>query len=107
MNTQPNWDGEFDKLVDQLRKAFVNNRVQDFLTIYQKLNSLFTTKLQAFIDRKDHFIEEYNFNVDPNVLKRIDDFNNNFNNLITNQEQIKQELDIKKLTESKSKVKKD
>jgi len=86
-----NWDSEFDKLVEQLRKSFTQNRIQDFLTLNTRMNSLFTSKLQFLIDKKDHFIEEHTFNVDPVMLKKLDDFNNNFTNLMDTHEKLKLE----------------
>ena len=81
MAAQPNWDGEFDKLVEQLRKHFTTNNINLFLNAHLNLSRLFTGKCQYLIDKKDHTIQEYKFDVNPEVLKKIDDFNANFQHL--------------------------
>ncbi len=81
MVTQPNWNLEFDRIVEAMRKAWFENKIQDFLQWHLRLNQLFTHKLQSTIDNKDHITHEYKFNIPNEVLKKIDDFNNNFQSL--------------------------
>jgi len=83
---QPNFDLEFDSLVDRLRKAFADVRIQDFLQTNIRINNLFTAKLQHIIDNKDKYTHEYNFNVDDKILNKIDLFNNNIKLMIEKEE---------------------
>ena len=44
-----------------------------------RLSQLFTSKLQFLVDKKDHFVQEYNINADPIMLDKIDAFNKHMN----------------------------
>jgi hypothetical protein len=77
-----NFENEFEKLVETLRKNFIECKIYDFLNTHLRMSQLFTAKLQFVIDNKQNLTHEIRFDIPPDIIKKIDDFNNNINNLV-------------------------
>lgn len=90
-NDNFNWETEFDKLVEQLRKPFSTNKIQEFLQIHIRLNQLFTSKLQAHLDKKGHTIMEYKIDSNPVLMDKIDLFNERLNSFLALEDKKNQE----------------
>jgi len=82
-NKLPDWEGEFDSLVQKMRDAFFKQRINEFLQFHHQVNVLFSKRLQWIIDSKPvpHQVVDYNLNVDPNLMKKIEAFNENMSKL--------------------------
>ena len=68
-------------MANELRQAFIGNKIKEFLNTHLKLNQLFTSKLQFIIETKNTLTHKHEFNVDNKLLEKIDLFNKNFNEL--------------------------
>ena len=73
----PNLDAEFERIIQQMRKSWDNNQIQEFLMNHMRLNQLFSHKLQTVIDNTGHIVHEYKMDIDPAIIDKIDKFNKN------------------------------
>jgi hypothetical protein len=72
-----NFEKEFDKLYTLARRAFVQNKINEFLIYHQKMSQVFTLKVQNILDAKDKPDKEININVSDEHFKEIKSFNEN------------------------------
>ena len=84
MNKNPDFDGELDELINRVKSFFAKKRINEFLQAHHQISVLFTKKLQFLIDEKAEDgkqVMEYNLNVDPEIIAKIDTFNQNLSKL--------------------------
>ena len=84
LNAPPDWEGELESLMQRMKNFFLKNRINEFLQMHHQINVLFSNKLQSVIDKKPepHATMDYNFNVDPSLVKKIETFNENMSKLV-------------------------
>ena len=78
----PNWQLEYDKLIQQMTTFFDKNSINEFLACHLRLSQLFTHKLQYTIDNTEKMTYEYKLDANPELMKKIDQFNANLSVVI-------------------------
>jgi len=75
--SKPDWEEEYERLVREMTKYFNENRIQEFLITHLRISQLFTNKLQHIIDNTEHITYEYKLDANPELMKKLDEFNTN------------------------------
>lgn len=94
-----NFAKEYEEASVEMQRNFIANKINAFLIAHQKINKLFTDKLQYEIDNKTHLVHEHILN--PELEKKLDDFSKKYETLISNSETltITEKIDTKEQTE--------
>ena len=78
----PEWEREFDTVIERMRQSFLENKIQEFLMNHLRVNQLFTNKLQWVIDNKEGIIKEYKIDFNANAMKTLEDLNQNIKTML-------------------------